>query len=305
MKTDRWFTRAAAAVLAGFLVLAAGQPAGGQISINVDLGKLFAKKNPSKQLAAQVQAVQQAFTAGRKALPTVTANGKPAHPRQEVVNLIARTEADLSTAIDQTKPGKMGPLVAWTADAIDSVQAQLATPAGQTTVSFHGASTPRAVAMVASLGNLSLASVTAGPQQNTVPADTSDRLLDQVENVISRIFFLADHDDLEVKLWVGSTAPHTAFSFWSQGQIKGVTPAPKIIRTDGKQDHVLRGLYAYKATWGQGAVAQSIQFPTPVEAPAGQTPSERLDLVKGTSFFCCQFKEGYCGHVAKQEECHP
>jgi hypothetical protein len=307
VKTDRWLTRAAAAVLAGFLVLAAG-PAGGQISINLDFGKLFARKNPSKQLAAQLQEVQQAFTANRKALPTVTAHGKPAYPRQEVVSLIARTEADLSTAIDQAQPGKMGPLNDWASDAIENIQRQVAPPPGQRAASFHDASTPRAVAVVASLGGISLpwlASVTAGPQQDTVPADTANRLLDQVGNVISRIFFLASNDDLEVKLWVGSTVPHATFSFGSQGRIKGTAQTATTIRTDGTKDHILRGLYNYKAIYSEGAVAELVQYPDPAGASAAQTQGERLDLVNGSSFFCCRFKESYCHHVDSDKECRP
>ena len=61
------------------------------------------------------------------------------------------------------------------------------------------------------------------------------------------------HDDLEVKLWVGSTpAPQATFSFWSKGKIKDSAPTPDIIRTDGKRDRVLRGLYAYRVTEGKG-----------------------------------------------------
>lgn len=309
MKADRWFPRAAAVVLAGLLVLAAGRPAGGQIAINLNLGKLFAKKaSVAGTLAAQMQAVQQRFAANRKALAPVTANGKPAYPRQEVVSLLARTEADLDKAIDQAKPGKMDPLRAWAADAVEGLQGQLAPAPGPTAASLHGA-TPRAVAVVASLGKLSLpflASITAGdPRQDTVPADTSNRLLDQVETVISRIFFLASHDDLEVKLWVGSTVPHATFNFASQGQIKGTTPAVTSIRTDGTKDHILRGLYTYTAIYSEGLAAQVVQYPKPGGASAAQPPGERLDLVNGSSFFCCRFKEQYCGHVDSDKECRP
>jgi hypothetical protein len=141
------------------------------------------------------------------------------------------------------------------------------------------------------------------PPPDTVPAEKSNSVLDEVEEVVSRIFTLASTGDLEVKLWVGSTAPHTAFSFWSQGQIKGEAPAPHTVRTDGKLDHVIRGLYFYRAAWTQGAVTQSIQYPNPAGTPAAQTPSERLDLVKGSSFFCCRFNEQYCHHVNNEKDC--
>jgi hypothetical protein len=312
MKTDRSIaTRAAAVVLAGLLVLAAGQPAGGQISIHLNLGKWKTKKDSSKELAgalaAQMQVVQQTFNANRKALHLVTANGKPAYHRQEVAKLIAHTEEDLDKSIDHVQPAKMDPLRFWAADAIESLQVQLTPPHGQTAASFHSGSTPRAVAVVASLGGLplGLASVTTtAPQPETVPAATADGLLDQVENVISRIFVLASHEDLEVELWVGSTVRHATFSFWSQGQIKKSAPEPTNIRTDGKKNHILRGLYAYQATHAEGAVTEFIRYPNPAGAPAAQIPTERLDLVNGTSFFCCRFQENYCQHVATEKECH-
>ena len=67
------------------------------------------------------------------------------------------------------------------------------------------------------------------------------------------------------------------------------TPTPTIIRTDGKKDHVLRGLYSYKAAWAEGAVTHLIEYPQP--AGIQVTPSERLDLVNGSGFFCCWFNE--------------
>lgn len=312
MKTDRWFTRAAAAVLAGLLVLAAGQPAGGQITFKYHLGRSEARKDSTQNdlagaLAAQMQAAQQTFIRNRNLLHLVTVHGKLAYKRQEVVDLIAHTREDLDKAIDHVQPVTTAPLRAWAADAIQAVADQLAPPPGQTAAAFRDGSTPRAVAVVASLGGLSpfwLASVSAGPQQDTVPADTSNGLLDQVGNVISRIFGLASHGDLWVPIWVGSTAPHSTFQFWAYGQIQGSAPAPLIIQTDGFKK-ALRGLYAYKATHTDGAVTEFVQYPSPAGSSAAQTPSERLDLVNGTGFFCCRIEDGYCQHVAGEKECHP
>ena len=123
-----------------------------------------------------------------------------------------------------------------------------------------------------------------------------------MKEVVSQIFVLADHNDLEVNLWVGSTPARKArFSFWPQGNFKGSTLASKIIKTDGKQEHVLRGLYLYEADLGMGkGVIQQIKYPSST-APLG---SERLDLVSGSRFFCCQFNESYCHHVANENECH-
>jgi hypothetical protein len=171
-----------------------------------------------------------------------------------------------------------------------------------------GLSTPRAVAVVASLRWLALPGLervnAAAPQQGTINAERTNQLLDQLGAVVGRIFFLAKRDDLEVKLWVGSTpAPKATFRFWSAGQVKGSAPAPTIIQTNGKRDRVLRGLYAYHASSGKGPVTQLIRYPNTTGAPADA--SEPLDLVNDTSFFCCQFEDGYCRHVAKEKECRP
>jgi hypothetical protein len=309
MKTDRFFAIRAAAVLLAGLLLAAGRPTGQTYTYRID-SRSGSPDDSTKVLAGalakQMEKVQKTFDANRRTLHTVQLrNGKPAYARQDVANLIDHTQGDLDRAIANVRPVGLEPLRDWTTDALQRIQQQLAATPGQTAVSFHGFSTPRAVAMVASLGRLplGLASVGSAAQPETVPAATADSLLDQVENVISRIFVLASHDDLEVKLWVGSTAPHAKFSFWPQGHAKGSTPAPKIIRTDGTQDHVLRGLYVYRATHADGAVTELVQYPNPAGDPAAQTPSERLDLVNGSSFFCCRFNESYCQHVANEKEC--
>jgi hypothetical protein len=124
-----------------------------------------------------------------------------------------------------------------------------------------------------------------------------------VGEVVGRIFFLAERDDLEVELWVGSMpAPQATFRFWPQGKVKGSTPAPTILRTNGKREHVLRGLYSYRAAWAKGRVTELVEYPNPAGAPLA---SERLDLVSGSSFFCCRFSEQYCHHVANEKECRP
>ncbi len=249
-------------------------------------------------------------------------DGKPAYLRQEVAGLIARTGEDLDQAIEKVQPSDLEPLRAWSVDELGRIQEELAMAPGQrTAVLPSGLFTPRAVAVVASLGGFPLLALAkpkaikpkaakpktaappqaAPPPQDTVTAGKTDSLLDQVGQVVGRIFFLADHKDLEVKLWVGSTAPHATFSFWPQGRIKGSTAAPTIIRTDGKHDHVVRGLYVYRAAWTKGAVTELIEYPKP--AGTSVAMSERLDLVNGSGFFCCRFNEQYCHGVANEKEC--
>ena len=143
----------------------------------------------------------------------------------------------------------------------------------------------------------------AEPRQATIAAEKSNRLLDQVGEVVGRIFFLAEHDDLKVKLWVGSKpAPRVIFSFQPKGNFKGSASKYTIIKTNGKKDGVVRGLYSYRAEWSRGQVKQLIEYPSPTGAPEVQR-SERLDLVKGTGFFCCDFDGSYCQEVASEKEC--
>lgn len=308
MKTDRFSsasTRAAAVLLACllFAVDAAGQ------TISLRFKRKAAPKEASLGVAAaglaaalarQVAEVRKKFDKNRRALRTVPGpGGAPAYPRQEVAGLIARTEEDLDQAIERVREPGLEALRAWSAEELRRIREELVAPSGQTTA------LPRAVARVASLGGLPgpASVIAAAPQQETIPAETSNRLLDQVGEVVGRIFFLAEKDDLEVDLWVGSTpAPQATFRFWSQGKVKGVPPAPTIIRTNGKRDRVLRGLYFYKAAWDKGAVTELVQYPNPAGAPLA---SERLDLVNGSSFFCCRFGEQYCLHVASEKECRP
>jgi hypothetical protein len=127
--------------------------------------------------------------------------------------------------------------------------------------------------------------------------------MDKVGKVVSQIFSLADHDDLEVTLWVGSEPVRRAtFRFWAHGQIADSALSPKIIRTNGNQEHVWRGYYDYSVALTRGSVTEWIKFPIPAGAPMAEQ-SERLDLVRGSSFFCCRFDEQYCHHVASEKDC--
>ncbi len=308
MKTDRLSsasTRAAAVLLAG-LLLAAGFPASGQIVIRFGGGK-GASKDASKgmagALAQQVAAVRNRFNEKRRALPTVQGpGGGPAYARQEVAGLIDLTGKDLAQAIEKVGEPGLDALRAWADEELRRVQEELAA-AGQT-ASSAGFSAPRAVATAAVTASLrrrplpGFARASSAPRQETIAVDTSRRLLDQVSEVVGRIFVLAAKDDLEVKLWVGSTpAPQATFRFWSQGKVGGVEPTPVIVRTNGKRDHVLRGLYSYRASLTRGQETELVQYTTP--------GSERLDLVNESSFFCCRFSELYCHHVANEKECRP
>ncbi|HEX3551696.1 MAG TPA: hypothetical protein VIA62_00530 [Thermoanaerobaculia bacterium] len=298
------------------LLLVAGVAAA---SVSIHIGPLtvgFNVDSPSKKWAAtltpQVKEVQKRFAENRRALRTVQGpDGKPAYLRKDVVELTARTGEDLDKAIENVGPD-LRPLEDWSADELARIQVEIG--AAPKTAAFpSGLFAPQAVAVIASLGTppkkpaspKTVAPKPVAPPPDTIPAEKSNSFLDEVEEVVSRIFTLASTDDLEVKLWVGSTALHTAFSFWSQGQITKDAPAPHTIRTDGKLDHVIRGLYAYKADWAQGAVTYRISYPNPADAPAAEIPSERLDLVKGSRFFCCRFDQNYCHHVDNEKDCRP
>lgn len=326
MKTDRFSaTRAAVVVLAG-LLLAAGPPTAGQ-TFHFHLGRSKARVVQVSSSAAlagaiaqQVGEVRARFDENRRALRAVKGpGGKPAYLRPDVVGLIARTSEDLDQAIEKVQPAGTEPLRAWTAEELGRLQGEIgAAPAQKTAALPPGLFAPPAVAVIASLRGFPLLGLAKGkvkaaapkqdkaaaPQQDTVPAETTDSLLDRAGEVVGRIFFLASHDDLEVKLWVGSApAPRATFSFWSQGQLKGAAPAPLIIRTDGKRDHILRGLYSYRAALPKGAVTEVIEYPNPAGASATRLPTERLDLVNGSLFFCCRFNEQYCHHVDTENDC--
>jgi hypothetical protein len=321
VKTDRFSSarlRAGGLLLAGLLLAPVLSDAGGIHIGNVRIGvDLDSPKHWALALTPQVKEVQKRFADNRRALRALPGvDGKPAYLRKDVQDLIDRTGKDLDEAIVKVQPSNLQPLQDWVADALGHVQGELAPPARETAAFPPGLFAPQAAAVVASLGKpkkqpakpkaVSPAPVSpapAPPPPDTVPAAASDSLLDEVGKVIDRIFVLASHNDLEVKLWVGSTAPSTSFSFWSQGQIKGSTLAPATIRTNGKKDHVMRGLYVYKAAHREGAVTEVIEYPNPAGLPATRLPSERLDLVNGTGFFCCRFEEQYCHAVANENEC--
>ncbi len=320
MKIDRFSSASAwaAAVLRVGLFLfvflvflaAAGRPVAGQTFIYRVGPRTPAPEAPSKrlakELARQVEEVRLRFAENRRALRTVPGQGGvPGYRPDEVSNLIVRTGEDLEQAIAQVgEPGLLG-LSAWSAEKIQRIQQELAAVA---TVASSVPITPRAVAVVASLEwppLPRLASAGAAQRQPTVSAEKADGLLDQVGAVVERIFALASQEDLEVKLWIGSTpAERVKFSFWPQGRVKGAPAARMIIRTNGKNNHVLRGLYEYDAALTDGAVTERIKYPIPAGAPAA-TASERLDLVSNSGFFCCRFDEHYCHHVEDQDECRP
>lgn len=309
MKTDRFSsasTRATTVVLAG-LLLAAGQAAAGPFKLRVGRQTITIESSSTKlakAVAQQVGAVQERFGASRGALPIVkNPKGEVAYPQQEVASLIVRTGEDLDQALEKAQPGETDPLRAWVAEELGGIQRKLAATARQAAFS------PQAVAVVASLGaparpKPSASPKPAPPQPPTVPADVANGLLDEVAATVNRIFVLASHEDLEVRLWVGSTpAKKATFRFWPQGSVKGSTPAVTILQTAGKKDRVLRGLYSYRASWGEGAVTQLIEYPNPAGPMVAGMSSERLDLVKGSRFFCCQFNESYCHHVDDEKDC--
>jgi len=319
MKTDRFSSASipkTGGLLVGLLFVAGVAAAGVSIQVGPFTAE-FGRDHPTKKLAAaltpQVAEVQKRFGESRRALRTVPdPDGKPAYLRKDVVELTARTGEDLAKAIENVGP-ELRPLEDWSAEELARIQAEIGTLPGPKTAAFSsGPFPPYAVAVVASLSSpakhakpKAVAPKVVVPPPDTVPTEKSNSLLDEIGEVVSRIFVLASTDDLEVKLWVGSTpATKATFSFQSQGKIQGSTPASTIVQTNGKKDHVVRGLYAYRAALAKGAVTEVVTYPNPAGASATQK-SERLDLVKGSSFFCCQFKEGYCHHVDNEKECRP
>lgn len=321
MKTDRYasaFLRKAGILLAGLLLMAGVAAARG---IKIGRVTILSIDSPSKKLAdalaPQVQEVQTKLAENRRALPiSQGSDGKPAFLRKDVADLIARTGGDLDQAIEKVQPSALAPLRAWSDDELARIQAELGALPGPRTAALSSESfTPRSGIVLASLSSSpkrakpkaaapkAATPTPVAPPPDAVSTEKSNGLLDELGEVVSRIFVLASHDDLEVKLWVGSTAPHSMFSFWPQGQIKGDAPSPLTIRTNDKRDHVIRGLYDYRAAWAKGAVTQVIEYPNPAGTQA--TGGERLDLVKGSSAFCCRFDEHYCHHVNDEKECRP
>ena len=317
MKTDRFSSKPirAAAVLLAALLLAPYLYADGGLRIGIGRVQIgIGIKSPSKEwadaLTPQVQEVQNRFAESRRALrPVQGQEDKPAYQRKDVADLIARTGKDLDEAIVKVEPAGLQPLRDWAATEVARIQTEFgALPGPKTAALRSGFSAPRAIARAASPGKPPKPAnpKPAAPPQDTVPAEKSNSLLDEVGKVVSQIFTLASHDDLEVKLWAGSTETNTTLSFWPMGQVKGSALAPFTIRNNGTREHVIRGLYSYKAVWkAQSAAQWVIQYPSPANASAATIPTERLDLVKGSPFFCCQFQERYCHHVDKKEQCRP
>jgi hypothetical protein len=309
---------AAALLLAG-LQLAPAPPAFAQF-IHWDLGGGKEKeKNVAGALALVVGQCRQRFDQRRRGLTTMTdMDGRRVHFRSEVLALIDRTEQDLDQSIARLPEPRLAGLRAWAAAEIQRVRRELAAPPGERTAALWSGLrpglVPRAVAVTASLGArigdwLPLpggVAATAAEGPGTIDTGKSIQFLDQVAAVIERIFFLAKKDDLEVKLWVGSTpTPEADFQFWSQASVKDAPPAPQTIRANGKRERVLRGLYFYKAALGSGPLTQFVEYPPRAGAPRAQLASERLDLVNGSSFFCCHFSKSYCQHVDDDKECRP
>ncbi len=301
--------RAGAALLAG-LLLAAGSAGALQLGFSFKIGKR--QSSLAGRLAKEVGAVRGRFDQSRAALPTVAGpGGRPFHSPRAVAALIDATEGDLDRAIAQMGEPGLAALRDWAAEGFRQARGQLEAPPGVRTVGYGG---PRAVAVVASLGGAyppplappsSPDAAAAGAE-----AERSDQVLQRVGQILERLFVLADKDDLEVSLWVGSTpAQRATFRFWSQGFVKGSPPAPLIVRTNGTQKRVLRGLYSYSAALGGQA---AIEYPAPAGAVTARHAgldqaggSERLDLVNGSGFFCCRFEESYCHHVDDAKDCQP
>lgn len=338
MKTDRFAAVLLAALLASSVLAASKPPIKIEYRIgkNHEVVKVEVEEKSStgvwtQALAKETERVQEKFDAGRKALQILHEPGEaPAYLVNDVTKLIGDTHKDLDQTIQSSKPSGSESLVAWVDDQFQQIQGKSQPPGP--TASLSGPFAPRAVAVFASFrgaGRPMLAVAKPSkptpakpksvspkskpapkapppPKPPTIPVATADGFLDQVKEIVNQIFVLAKNDDLEVKLWVGSPAPKVTFSFWPQLQLNGATPAPFVIRTDGTRS-VMRGLFAYKATWARakGQVAELIQYPTPAGAPAAQISSERLDLVNGTPFFCCRFNEQYCAHVNNEKECRP
>jgi hypothetical protein len=338
VKTDRLSVIRVLAVL--LAILAVGQSAGRtqvgykfgkdhQVTLGTGI-KAGAATVLAGALAKQARQVHDRFITKRKALRPLNGPGNATgFLANEVTGLISDAHQDLDQAIQNVRPSGTEPLRAWVNFQFGKIQGKAPLPGA--TASRSGYFAPRTGVALASLrgGGMALTAkpkpkkrtspkpqpappeAASPPQPQTIPIATADRLLDQVEEVISRIFTLADHNDLEVSLWVGSTSAkaklkfwqgaHGTFRFWPEGRIRGATPSPTIIPMSGKRDHVLRGLYSYEADLGleKGAVVQTIKYPN----SASPLESERLDLVNGSPFFCCRFNEDYCRHVDRENDC--
>ena len=137
---------------------------------------------------------------------------QPAYPRQEVVGLIAHTGEDLDQAIERVGPA-MEPLRAWTAEELGRIQEELAAPPGQTAALPSGLFTPRAVHGRQPRG---VPAAGAREREGRRPASGTRSPLRRPTGSWTRwerwsagSSSSPTHDDLEVKLWVGSTRRRT------------------------------------------------------------------------------------------------
>jgi len=304
-------------LLAG-LLLVASPSAYGQIEINIRIGG--GREKLAKHLAKEMDQVRMKFGADRVALPIVKGpGGVPAYPRQTVLDLIDATEKELDHAVLRVNEPKLMGLENWAETEIEQSRHALERPAGTGgpggAASLPGFRTGVVFASFKPRTPPRKAPPKPEPppepeppkpdplEATTVPVAQSNSVLDQVGRVIERLFVLADKNDLEVNLWVGSTPKqHAQFRFWAQSSAKGSPPAPTIIQTNSAKKHVLRGLYEYKvsAPTGSKSVTEILESGP---GPAGGVPNERLDLVNGSTFFCCRFDGNYCHHVDDPKEC--
>ena len=273
-------------------------------------------KKLARAVAQNVKHVEERFATQRLALrPTVGPGGAPAYLPGDVKDLIGHTREDFDQSLEQIGDPRLTALSAWLDDEFQRIQTRLPPPGP--TAWFPGPSAPRAVAVFADFRGYGMPVFAKSkspkpkpappqppkpPKPQTIPASTADQLLDEVAQAVHQIFVLADRNDLEVDFWVGSAPAQKArFSFRPQGSFKGSTPAPLIVQTDGWRKHTLRGAYVYEAALPIGkGVTQTIKYPD----PTATLLSERLDLVKGSRFFCCQFDKTYCHHVDDEKDCH-
>jgi hypothetical protein len=298
VKMECAITRFCAAALTALLAV----PAAGQL-IQINIGARTARI--AVRLTQEVELVQRSFDRGRRDLPTVPGpGGVPEHPRAAVAALIDDTEADLEQAMVRVDPD-LAALDAWAKEEIRKVRAELGAAPPAVAARLHPLPWRNTIAFAATKPKPKpQPPAPPAPQPDTLAVARSNELLDRVENVIGKIFFLASHDDLEVKLWVGSTPTSEAtFRCWPQSGIKGSAPAAVTLRANGKRAKVLRGLYAYKAAWTKGAVTEVLEYPPSPGTSAASMPSDRLDLVNGSNNFCCRFGEKYCSHVDDEKDC--
>jgi hypothetical protein len=312
------------AILLAGLLLISGLPIegktftfrlGGSRKSKVEVVEIGTAAVLAKALAKEIKKVHETFITNRNALRILRSGTAAGYMPGEVTGLIVHTREDLDQAIQRVGKSDLEALSAWSDAELQRIQGEIPPPGP--IASLPGPSSPRAFAVFASSRGFGLTALAKNkpapkkskpaspktpepPKPQTIPVAATDRLLDQVEEVIRKIFVLADTNDLWVDLWVGSTPSDKAiFSFWPHGTVPGSEAARAVIKTYNRKKHIVRGFYDYQAAWGRGAVIQKIEYPD----SAAQVPSERLDLVKDSPFFCCEFKGAYCHHVDNERDC--